>query len=69
NDFRTGTDVLLFSAALTGGLTVAQTIFTRFAQLMDNGLLFDFGQGQQVLLAGVTRLTNPAADIIVYDLG
>jgi Ca2+-binding RTX toxin-like protein len=67
-DFQTGTDILLFSAALTDGLTVAQDIFARFARIMDDGLLFDFGQSQQVLLAGVTGLTDPAADILIYDL-
>ncbi len=67
-DFQTGTDILLFSAALTDGLTAAQDIFARFARIMDDGLLFDFGQSQQVLLAGVTGLTDPATDILIYDL-
>lgn len=67
-DFRTGQDRLHFSLALTEGLTVARDIFARFAQVIDEGLLFDFGPRQQLVLEGVTRLDDPAADIFVYDL-
>lgn len=64
-DFKTGIDSLVFSSALTGGLTAAFEIVDRFMQVVDDGLLFDFGPGQQLLLAGVLAPPDPAADIRV----
>ena len=67
-DFQRGIDSLVFSAALTGGLTVARDILARFAQIVDEGLLFDFGPRQKLVLDGITGLDDPVADIVVYDL-
>lgn len=64
-DFRTGTDLLIFSAALTGGLTVARDVVDQFMRIVDGGLLFDFGQNQQLRLSGVMALPDPAAAIQV----
>lgn len=67
-DFQSGADLLFFSAALTGGMTVAGDILARFSRVMEGGLLFDFGAEQRLLLTGVTDLIDPNADIRVLDL-
>lgn len=67
-DFQSGVDQLRFSAALTAGLTAATDILAQFAEIIEGGLLFDFGADQRLLLAGVTDLIDPTADIRIHDL-
>ncbi|CUH82620.1 calcium-binding protein [Tropicibacter naphthalenivorans] len=60
-DFEIGIDTLQLDSGLTGGQSAAQ--IAAGAQVIADGLLLDFGGGDEILLAGLTSASGLSADI------
>ncbi|WP_212699612.1 M10 family metallopeptidase [Thalassovita aquimarina] len=64
-DFETGLDTLQLTEELwSGGLSAAQVLNT-YATVTVDGVLFDFGSGQSILLAGLSSVTSLEGDILL----
>ncbi len=64
-DFETGTDVLQLEQGLwNGGLTAAQVVST-YASVTADGVLFDFGAGQSILLSGLGSTDGLDSDLLL----
>ncbi|MGR3502171.1 CARDB domain-containing protein [Pseudaestuariivita sp.] len=64
-DFQSGTDMLQFSAALTGGLTDARAILDQFAEVDGARTVFELGSGQTITLNGFEDVSALESDIFV----
>ncbi|MDJ0820527.1 MAG: endo alpha-1,4 polygalactosaminidase [Paracoccaceae bacterium] len=65
-DYTPGTDALQIDDALWGGgLTAAQVVNT-YAQVTPDGVLFDFGGGNSILLAGLSTTNGLADDLTIF---
>lgn len=62
-DFSAGDRIALDTALWSGNLTKAQVI-NRYAEVTANGLLFDFGDGDSLLLQGVNSVSADRIDFI-----
>ena len=62
-----GKDVLQLDDAIwKGQVLTAATVVSQFATLGVGEVLIDFGNGQQIHLAGLTTLTGLAAEILIF---
>ena len=64
-DFRVETDRLLLDDSLFQGRPAPDRIVERFAELGRDRVIFDFGEGDRIILDGVDRLRGLADDIIL----
>ena len=61
--YQVGIDSLSISQATTGGITDAALLIATYASVTDAGVLFDFGQGNTILLSGIGSLAGLAGDL------
>lgn len=65
-DFQSGTDVLRFDDALWDGNLTAQEVVDTFATVTSGRVVFDFGDGNEVVLTGVASVDGLADDILIF---
>ncbi len=64
-DFNHNADVLAFDAAIWGGGMTAAQVVNTFASVIGGEVVFDFGGGNTVTLAGYGSLVGLAGDLIL----
>jgi Ca2+-binding RTX toxin-like protein len=64
-DFEVGLDTLVFTRAMTDGITNAAQLISTFATDLGSNILFDFGSGSTVLLTGTGSLSGLSDDLVV----
>ncbi|MBR9650098.1 calcium-binding protein [Thalassovita aquimarina] len=64
-DFEVGTDVLQLTEDLWGGGQSAAQVLSNYASVTADGVLFDFGSGQSILLAGLSSVAGLEGDILL----
>ena len=65
NDFTDDVDTLVFDDALWGGGLTASQVVSGYASVVGGDVVFDFGSGNTVTLAGFASL-GPLSDDIVF---
>lgn len=65
-DFRLGEDILALDSGLTGGVTDTATVVADFTALTAAGAVMDFGDGDTLLLEGIT--TAEQLDALTDDI-
>ncbi len=65
-DFKTGVDSLQLDKGLWAGQTLkAKQVIKKFAHDTGSDIVFDFGDGNEITLTGVSNLTGLASDLIL----
>jgi Ca2+-binding RTX toxin-like protein len=65
-DFEAGVDILSLSASLARGLRDTEDVVARFARGTSDGVLFDFGEGDRILLEGLTETSGLVGSIEIF---
>ncbi len=63
--YQVGIDAISIGRGETGGLTDATQVVKTFASVVSEGVLFDFGNGDSILLVGLTSTAGLAGDLAI----
>lgn len=64
-DFDLGFDRLVISQTFTGGMTNAGQVLSTYAHTVGADVLFDFGNGNTILLAGIGSVSYLYGDVLI----
>jgi RTX calcium-binding nonapeptide repeat (4 copies) len=65
-DFALGIDTLEISKTLTGGMTDTGQIISAFASVVGTDVVFDFGHGNSIVLAGLGSTSGLSGDLMIF---
>jgi len=65
-DFEDNWDEIFLDDAIWGGNLTAQQVVDTFGRISGNSTVLDFGNGQMIILAGVSDLTVLYNDIVIF---
>ena len=65
-NYQQGVDELWISQTATGGKMTGAEVISSFASVVNAGVLIDFGQGDTILLSGLTTTAGLADDLTIF---